>query len=216
MTDIFKSRAQEAIAKAYGGALEGAQTGPTGGSGAGVVMWDDEGGANDWMSDVQSSLPCNDDMAKYPQGWVCDVQMDRTCALVSWCDEAGDDYEYYVVPIMLDPASGDPCAAPQDQWTCVERQYVSVAKALDAEAAMLKAYTADQRAKLAEQGKAIPIKDSDGKVVDGSYPIDNVDDLKRAIEANGRAKPSEQAQVRAHIKRQAKALGHSELIPKGW
>jgi hypothetical protein len=44
---------------------------------------------------------------------------------------------------------------------------------------------------------------------DGSYPIKDVADLKKAIQAIGRAK--NRARVVRHIKKRARALGHSEL-----
>lgn len=44
---------------------------------------------------------------------------------------------------------------------------------------------------------------------DGSYPIKDVADLKKAIQALGRAK--NRARVVRHIKKRARALGKSEL-----
>lgn len=65
-------------------------------------------------------------------------------------------------------------------------------------------FSPEKRKELAEKGFALP---------DGSYPIRNVSDLKNAIRAYGRSKPSDRAKVRAHIKKRARALGHAELIP---
>jgi hypothetical protein len=61
------------------------------------------------------------------------------------------------------------------------------------------------RDKAAKKGHANP---------DGSYIINNVADLKNAIQAIGRSKNPDQ--TKALIKRRAKALGHPELIPSGW
>lgn len=61
------------------------------------------------------------------------------------------------------------------------------------------------REKAAEKGAAMP---------DGSFPIRDVDELRKAIEAHGRASNVQAA--RRHIKKRAKALGHEELIPEGW
>ena len=63
----------------------------------------------------------------------------------------------------------------------------------------------DERKRLADKGEALP---------DGSFPIANVDDLKNAIQAIGRAKDPDAA--KAHIKKRARALGHPELIPEDW
>jgi hypothetical protein len=64
-----------------------------------------------------------------------------------------------------------------------------------------------ERAELAEEGKALS---------DGAYPIRNVEDLKNAIQAYGRAKPSERSEVRKHIIKRARQLKKSDLIPEKW
>jgi hypothetical protein len=65
----------------------------------------------------------------------------------------------------------------------------------------------EERMKLAEEGKALP---------DGAYPIRNVEDLKNAIQAYGRSKPSERKMVRKHIIKRARQLKQSDLIPDEW
>jgi DNA-binding ferritin-like protein len=80
--------------------------------------------------------------------------------------------------------------------------------ALVAEFSMLsefKIFTADERKKLAKDGKAMR---------DGSYPIRNKSDLKNAIRAYGRAKSK--AAAKRHIIKRARALGETELIPQEW
>jgi hypothetical protein len=66
-------------------------------------------------------------------------------------------------------------------------------------------YSDEERMKLAEEGMALP---------DGSYPIKNVEDLKNAIQAYGRAKDKEKA--KAHIMKRAKELKAEDLIPENW
>lgn len=66
-------------------------------------------------------------------------------------------------------------------------------------------FTEAERKKDAKSGHALP---------DGSFPIDNVQDLKNAIHAYGRAKDKPKA--KAHIIARAKALGQSKLIPENW
>lgn len=63
------------------------------------------------------------------------------------------------------------------------------------------------RKKLAGEGKALP---------DGSYPIRNVEELKDAIQAYGRSKPSKRALVRRHIMKRARGLDRPDLIPDKW
>ncbi len=66
-------------------------------------------------------------------------------------------------------------------------------------------YSEETREKYAEKGFALP---------DGSFPIENEEDLKRAIKAHGRAKDIELA--KKHIVKRAKALGREDLIPEEW
>ena len=61
------------------------------------------------------------------------------------------------------------------------------------------------REKAAEAGYALP---------DGSYPIRNPLELRKAIQAYGRAK--DPAATKAHIIKRARALNRPDLIPDGW
>ena len=67
--------------------------------------------------------------------------------------------------------------------------------------------TEDQRQTWAKQGIAMP---------DGSYYIRNRSDLGHAIHAVGRGKNNSHAAIRAHIKRRAKALGATNMLPEEW
>lgn len=66
-------------------------------------------------------------------------------------------------------------------------------------------FSVEERRRLAKSGEAMP---------DGSFPIVTRDDLENAIRAIGRASNPDAA--KAHIKKRAKALGLSELIPEEW
>ncbi len=66
-------------------------------------------------------------------------------------------------------------------------------------------FTSAEREKLAKSGAAMP---------GGEFPIANTADLKNAIQAVGRAKDPTEA--KAHIKKRAKALGATNLIPDSW
>jgi hypothetical protein len=82
-------------------------------------------------------------------------------------------------------------------------------KALDVDGYMteFKSFSKDKRDKLAKDGKALP---------DGSFPIENVADLRRAVHAYGRASEDKKAKVRRHIVKRARALDKSDLIPSNW
>lgn len=62
-----------------------------------------------------------------------------------------------------------------------------------------------QRQELAKKGHALP---------DGSFPIQDVADLKKAIQAFGLGKNGSAA--KAHIIKRAKALGATDLLPSTW
>lgn len=65
--------------------------------------------------------------------------------------------------------------------------------------------SAEKRDEMAKKGQALP---------DGSYPIANESDLKKAIKAFGRAK--DKAAAKRHIKKRARALGRTDLVPEEW
>ncbi len=75
----------------------------------------------------------------------------------------------------------------------------------EVDAYMKREFSDEKRKELARTGAAMP---------GGGYPIENVEDLKNAIRAIGRAKNP--AETKRHIISRARALGHSELIPEGW
>ena len=62
-----------------------------------------------------------------------------------------------------------------------------------------------QRRRLAAKRQAMP---------DGGFPIRNVADLKNAIQAFGRAK--NKPAVKAWIKKRARELGATNLLPDNW
>ena len=64
-----------------------------------------------------------------------------------------------------------------------------------------------ERMRLAEEGKAMP---------DGSFPIRNIEDLKNAIQAHGRAKEAKRAAVKRFIEKRARQLRRPDLIPSEW
>lgn len=66
-------------------------------------------------------------------------------------------------------------------------------------------FTEEARKKLAKEGKAMG---------HGGYPIRNETDLKKAIQAFGRAK--NKAATKRWIIKRAKALGKTALLPEGW
>lgn len=69
-----------------------------------------------------------------------------------------------------------------------------------------------ERDSLRKQGKAMPPA---GGGKGGRYPIRNRSDLSKAIRAVGRGS-GDHAAIRAFIKRRAKALGLTSMIPENW
>lgn len=78
-------------------------------------------------------------------------------------------------------------------------------KARDEEAVEKRDFSAEERRKLADEGKAMP---------DGSFPIENKEDLKNAIRLAGHAKDKKAAIE--FICRRARALGAEDFIPDDW
>lgn len=74
-----------------------------------------------------------------------------------------------------------------------------------AEYALKAMYSEEERMEMAKRGMALE---------DGSYPIKNIEDLKNAIQAYGRAKDKNKARV--HIMKRAEALRAYNLIPESW
>jgi hypothetical protein len=70
---------------------------------------------------------------------------------------------------------------------------------------MARTYDTDKRKQMADRGTAMP---------DGSYPIADEEDLRNAIQAIGRAKDPDA--VKRHIRKRARALGLTDLIPDSW
>lgn len=71
----------------------------------------------------------------------------------------------------------------------------------------LAASPAETRRRMASRGVALP---------DGSYPVPDLDHLRRAVLAYGRAPEHKRAAVRRHLIRRARALGGLRLIPSDW
>jgi hypothetical protein len=70
-------------------------------------------------------------------------------------------------------------------------------------AELLRDYTAEQRRRMAKEGRAMP---------DGSFPIGTCADAENAIRSQGRAPASKRASVKSFIRRRVKALGCSGSI----
>lgn len=94
-------------------------------------------------------------------------------------------------------------------------EYIAMTKAVEPDL-QKKDYSTDERVALAKAGKAIPVKNDAGEVVDGRYPIDNKGDLDNAIRAIGRTPAGERGEVKSHIKKQAAALDATDMLPDDW
>ena len=89
----------------------------------------------------------------------------------------------------------------------IEVNFETVFSALEEQGLVAAGPSEAVREELAKIGEALP---------NGSYPIRNVSDLRKAVRAYGRSKPSDRAKVRRHITKRAKALGKPELVPDEW
>lgn len=120
-----------------------------------------------------------------------------------------EGYDAYAVEIDgLDGKSYDVFVSLDGEVLGYDRYEQEDAEDIEAEAAEIalkRAFTPEQRERMAEEGTALP---------DGSYPISSKEDLANAIQAYGRAKDKEKA--KRHIMKRAKALGAESMIPANW
>ena len=94
---------------------------------------------------------------------------------------------------------------PEVEKTSIEIDEEQEDEVKDKEEVEKRDFTAEERKKLAEEGKAMP---------DGSFPIENKEDLKNAIRLAGQAK--DKAKAIEFICRRARALGAEDMIPDDW
>ena len=120
-----------------------------------------------------------------------------------------EGYDAYAVEIEgIDGKSYDVFVGIDGEVLGYDEYDAEEAADIDAEVADLalkRMYTEEQRTSMADEGSAME---------DGSYPIADVEDLKNAIMAYGRAKDKEA--TKKHIMKRAMKLGQEELIPEGW
>lgn len=120
-----------------------------------------------------------------------------------------EGYDAYAVEIDgLDGKSYDVFVSLDGEVLGFDKYEEEDAQAIEAEAAEIalkRAFTPEQRERMAEEGTALP---------DGSYPIGNKEDLANAIQAFGRAK--DKSAAKRHIMKRAKALGAESMIPATW
>lgn len=84
---------------------------------------------------------------------------------------------------------------------------LDLALGVDEYVASFKGYSPEQRKFFSEKGITLP---------DGSYPINDVSDLRKAIRACARIEGSKRSSVRRHVIKRARALGNQNLIPSHW
>lgn len=87
-----------------------------------------------------------------------------------------------------------------------EAQMGEIELALEELAEASRTFSADQRKGMADKGVAMS---------DGSYPIPDKDALRRAIATAGLGSNSD-ASIKAHIKKRARALGATDMLPETW
>jgi 2'-5' RNA ligase len=103
-------------------------------------------------------------------------------------------------------ALGHPELIPEDWKNLSDWSEITLAmQAVDA--AEFRDYSSEKREEMAKEGIAMK---------GGRYPIATVADLKAAIKAYGRGNPADKPEIRKHISKRARALGHPELIPDTW
>lgn len=86
-----------------------------------------------------------------------------------------------------------------------EWEQMMFAVMLEAAAVEARKFSRPDRKDAAKKGYALP---------HGGFPIYNAEDLKNAIQSIGRA--GDPVEAKAHIKKRAKVLGLTKMVPSGW
>jgi len=146
-----------------------------------------------------------------PDHWIgCRCHL--TTGAVSAAAQGGDVAETKEVPKGEMPSADEECPDGQhlDEETgeCVDDEpgdELAMEPGETADGLTARSFDTAKRKAMAKRHTAMP---------DGSFPIANAEDLRNAIQAIGRAKDPDK--VKAHIRRRAKALGLTSLIPESW
>ena len=158
----------------------------------------------------ESSIPTPRDLAE---------RLSKAATSISSAQDLAARLEKAADTAASDEDSSEPVIDPAEKTVTVD---VKAEGSLISREAILKAVTdglrggritlAEAREPDVDKGAMAPIKPGGPP----RYPINSVADLKDAIQAFGRAKDSDKAKVKAHIKSEAKRLGASNLIPDNW
>lgn len=131
--------------------------------------------------------------------------------------DGGEEQRSFKAPDELKLLTDDLLAAssPENYRAIVCAQPTAMIKAFFKDTAVQEAaarfgmrkadYSSDEREAMAKKGEAMP---------DGSFPIGDKEDLKKAVQAHGRAKDKDA--VKAHIVKRAKALKATDELPEDW
>jgi hypothetical protein len=126
------------------------------------------------------------------------------------CDNPAEDCD---IQILLEAVQALRCFIHREQQQAmgadVIKKPVPVFLSVDPDLNKAK-YSADQLRQMLKEGKAMR-----NPAGEPSYPIGDKKDLSNAIHAVGRGSGDHNA-IRAYIKRRAKALGASNMIPEDW
>lgn len=113
-------------------------------------------------------------------------------------------HEFKMGKLRLPPAVGKKRGAKVTS----RKQALAIALSEADRATTAAVFTAEERRKMADAGEALP---------DGSYPIPDVEYLRKAIGALGRASQNDEyARVKRHIVKRARALDAIEELPEDW
>ena len=75
-------------------------------------------------------------------------------------------------------------------------------------------YSTAQRVAMAKRGAAIPVRNTNGEIVGGRYPIDTSQDVENAVADHGRSGGG--AEEQAHIVKNARRVGATGKLPDDW
>lgn len=130
------------------------------------------------------------------------------------------DHDYYTIPYEYGDDGTVDFGQPTEVVVSVETSEVTKHAGADGRCPACagwhtvekRTFTTAQRKALAKSGAAIPVRNADGDIVDGRFPIETRADLRNALQAFGRVNSSDRDEVRRHIRKRARALDAEDLI----
>src|SRR5215472_12348802 len=183
--------------------------------------WDDDGNDNDesvghcWgyaEYEIESGHVCDSWTPEQVEAYVPGYFKSQPSAQQGHIDGYAQDEEDEDMKLKRKTDKSDIDDARADGWTPEELAWAFGLDALEKDE-LVKAGSGSRNTK---ERKEMAGGKKGTAMQDGSYPIGNADELKKAIRAIGRGTKNSKAAIKAHIKAAASKLGLTGSLPDSW